>query len=221
MTLRSRLAIRFVLGTLFFGMVLFLPAGTLHFWQAWAYLAIWLIPSLGAFVYFYKHDPQMLERRSQMSEQVREQKWIVAVLYVLYLTGMVLPGLDHRFGWSHVPLWLIIASQVIIVAGYAFTLWVLKVNTFAGRTIRVESEQKVISTGPYRLVRHPMYLGMSFMMLSTPLALGSFYALPLFALVIVCIILRLLNEEKTLREQLAGYSDYCLHTRFRLVPHVW
>lgn len=156
-----------------------------------------------------------------MKERVREQKLIMGVLYVVYLAGMVIAGLDHRFGWSQVPEWLTIVSVLILLGGYALVLWVMLVNSFASRTIRVESGQRVIADGPYRFVRHPMYLGMSVMMLCAPLVLGSFYALPIFALVIPLIIFRLLNEEKVLLQQLAGYSDYCLHTHFHLVPYLW
>jgi protein-S-isoprenylcysteine O-methyltransferase Ste14 len=221
MTLRSKLATRFLLGVLFFGTVLFLPVGTLHFWQGWLYLMIWCLPGLGVAAYLYKRNRQLLERRLQMKEGVREQRLIMGVLYVFYLAGIVIAGLDHRFGWSHVPVWLTIVSVVILLGGYVVVLWVMRVNSFASRTIQVESGQTVIADGPYHLVRHPMYFGMSLMMLFTPLVLGSFYALPVFAVVVSLIILRLLNEEKVLRQQLAGYSDYCLRTRFHLVPYLW
>lgn len=221
MTLRSRLAIRLPVFLLILAAVLFLPAGTLHFWQGWMYLMFWLVAGLGAATYLYKHDPQLLERRLQMRERVLEQKFIMGGVYVVFLVGLVVPGLDHRFGWSHVPMWLSIVSIVIMLGGYALAWWVMRVNSFASRTIQVESGQKVITDGPYRLVRHPMYLGACLIMLFMPLALGSFYALAIFALVIPLMIFRLLNEEKVLRQQLTGYSDYCLHTRFHLIPYLW
>ena len=209
------------LGLLFLGTIVFLPAGTLRFWQGWLYLISWCLPGFAATAYLYKHDRQLLERRMQMKERVHEQKLIVGILYAFYLAGMITAALDHRFAWSNVPLWLSLASWVILMVGYALVLWVMKVNSFASRVIRVESGQLVITDGPYHLVRHPMYFGMSLMLLFTPLVLGSFYALPLFVLVIALIILRLLNEEKVLLQHLAGYSDYCLHTRFHLVPYLW
>ena len=137
------------------------------------------------------------------------------------LIGYLLPGLDHRFGWSHLPLWLTILSQAFVLGGCLMVFWVLKANSFAAATIRVEPDQKVISSGPYRIVRHPMYLGASVMFLFAPLALGSYFALPVFALFIPIIVFRLLNEGKVLRQELPGYAEYCLHTRFRLVPLFW
>ncbi len=221
MSLKTKLAIRFLLGGVVIGAMLFLPAGTFRYWQGWAYLLIWFIPMGIAFRYFLKHDPKLVERRLQGEETVREQKWIRRILIVIYVIAFLLPGLDHRFGWSHVPLWLTIVSLIVVFAGYAITLWVMKVNSFAGRTIQVESGQRVITDGPYGMVRHPMYLGMSLLFLSTPLALGSFVALLAFALLIPLIILRLLSEERVLRQELPGYVEYCAHTRFRLVPMLW
>ncbi len=220
MSLQSKLALRCLLGLVLFGAVLFIPAG-LKFWQGWAYLVVWFIPMIFALGYFCKHDPELIERRLHRKEKEQEQKLIMRFALVVWLTGYLLPGLDHRFGWSHLPLWLTILSQAFVLSGCLMMFWVLKANSFAGATIRVESGQKVISSGPYRIVRHPMYLGASVMFLFAPLALGSYFALPVFALFIPIIVLRLLNEEKVLRQELPGYAEYCLHTRFRLVPHCW
>jgi protein-S-isoprenylcysteine O-methyltransferase Ste14 len=221
MSLKLKLAVRFPIGLAMFGTLLFLPAGSFRFWQAWVYIGILFLPGLLVFLYFYRRDPQVLERRSLLKEKVPEQKRIMAVLYVTWLGALLLPGFDHRYGWSRLPLWLTILSQVIVLGGYLTIFWVVKKNRFAARTIQVEPGQQVISNGPYRVVRHPMYLGICVMCLFTPLALGSYFSLPAFALVIPLVVLRLLNEERVLRQELAGYTEYCSQTRFRLVPFVW
>ena len=221
MSLKSRLALRFLIALVVFGALLFIPAGSFRFWQGWVYIATSFVPGLLAFAYFYKHDPQIIERRMQFREKVREQKRIMVFVYIIWLISFVLPGLDHRFGWSHLPLWMTILSQAVVFGGFVTTLWVAKVNRFAARTIRVEPGQELISNGPYRIVRHPMYLGACAMWLFTPLALGSYFTFPAFLLLIPLIVLRLLNEEKVLRQELPGYAEYCLHTRFRLVPFLW
>jgi protein-S-isoprenylcysteine O-methyltransferase Ste14 len=221
MSLEWKLALRFLTSIIVIGALLFVSAGSFRFWQGWVYILITYVPGFLAFTYFYKHDPQLIERRMQFKEKVREQKRIMTLVYIAWLVAFVLPGLDHRFGWSHQPLWITIFSQAVVFGGFAMTLWVVKVNRFAARTIQVEPGQEVISSGPYRIVRHPMYLGACAMWLFTPLALGSYLTLPAFALLIPLIILRLLNEEKVLRQELPGYSEYCRHTRFRLVPFLW
>ena len=226
MTLGSKLILRLSLGLILVAALLFIPAGSLRFWQAWAFLALAFIPISLAFFYLYKHDPGLLARRLQTKEKVGEQKLLIRLLTPFFLVVFLLPGLDYRFGWSRihfhmVPLWLMLMAQALFLGGYFIVVWVLKVNSFAAHTIQVEPGQPVISTGPYRLVRHPMYSGSILMWVSTPLVLGSFSALPLFALLVPFYVLRLLNEEKVLRQELPGYSEYCLRTRFRLVPFVW
>jgi len=138
----------------------------------------------------------------------------------------LIPGLDFRFGWTYrwtgpVPLWLEIASLATVLTSYLMTIWVMDVNRYAARTIRVEAGQPVASRGPYQWVRHPMYFGILLMMLFTPLALGSYVALPIFALVLPALMFRLLREEKVLRRELPGYPEYCERTRYRLIPYIW
>ena len=226
MTLKSRVILRLSLGLTSFAAILFIPAGSLRFWQAWAFIAVWSLAVIFTFAYFYKHDPQLIERRLHGKEKVREQKLLIRLAGPVFFAAFVLPGLDYRLGWSRrslgaVPLWLILVSQALILAGFLFVIWAMKVNSFASRTIQVEAGQRVISTGPYRIVRHPLYLGSIVLWLFTPLALGSYVALPAFLLLVPFYVFRLLNEEKVLRSELPGYSEYCLRTRFRLFPFVW
>lgn len=226
MSLRSRLILRLSLGLIFFAAMLFIPAGSLKFWQGWTFMALLFIPAISSFLYFYKHDPQLVERRLQSKEKISEQKFLLRLFKPIFLATFLLPGLDYRLGWSRtslgaVPLWLTLLAQALVLGGFLAAVWVMKVNSFASRTIQVEAGQKVISTGPYRMVRHPLYLGSLVMCLATPIALGSYFAWPAFALLIPFYVFRLLNEEKVLRQELPGYPEYCLRTRFRLVPFVW
>jgi len=220
-SLTTRLIFRCLFAVVFLAAVLFLPAGSLRYWQGWALMALLFLPMPFTSVYFLKRDPQLVERRLRTQETISEQKTIIRWVQSLALASLLIPGLDHRFAWSRVPLWLTILSQVLVFAGSLITLWVMKENSFASRTVQVEEGHRVISTGPYRFVRHPMYFGAILMFVFTPLALGSWWALPGFLLVIPFLVLRLLNEEKLLRRDLPGYSDYCLRTRSRLIPLLW
>lgn len=206
--------------------LLFAPAHTFRFWQAWLYLGL----QGGSWTYFFfgvlKHDPQLAERRMQSKEPERVQKIILKIFSWLLFIGFVLAGLDFRFGWSRawlggVPTPVVLAAQLVVVAGYCLVYWVMKTNTFAASTIQVEAEHRVIDTGPYASVRHPMYSGMIITSFATPLALGSYVALLAFALILPILIFRLIHEERTLRRDLPGYSEYCDRTRFRLIPAVW
>lgn len=219
--LLSRLLLRFVLGIVVSAVVLFGCAGSLDYWQAWAYVTMMLVVGSCASLYLYKRDPRLVELRLQTKEKVPEQKLIMKFGKVVFLAVSLVPGLDHRYGWSRVPWWLTIASLAFVLGAYLLALWVMMVNRFASRIIEVQSDQSVISSGPYRIVRHPMYLGAAIMFLFSSLALGSYWALPAFAMTIPFYVFRLLNEERVLLQGLPGYADYCLQTRFRLVPYVW
>jgi protein-S-isoprenylcysteine O-methyltransferase Ste14 len=226
MTLKSRLVLRIVGGLFVFGLIFFLPAGTLRFWEGWTYLGVWFIPGVFFTIYFAKRDPAMVERRLQSKEKLKEQRLVIRAAYAIFFLAYLIPGLDLRFGWTRrfvgeVPLWLKIVSLAMVLGSYLLTIWVMDVNRYASRTIQVEAGQTVAATGPYKWVRHPMYFGALFMMLFTPLALGSYVALPFFALALPVLVLRLLNEEKVLRQELPGYSEYCEGTRHRLIPYIW
>jgi protein-S-isoprenylcysteine O-methyltransferase Ste14 len=221
-----RLAIRFPAGFLIAAAIVFLPAGSFAFWQGWALLAVWFLPASLIFLYFLRRDPQVVSRRLERRETVREQKLLMKLAKLIFLVILLLPGFDRRWGWSRqwfgeVPLWLTLLSLTTVLAGMLSIFWVINTNRFAASTIRVESGQTVISTGPYRWVRHPMYSGILVLWLFTPLALGSYTALPASALLAPVLVIRLLNEEKVLCEELPGYSEYCLRTRYRLIPFVW
>jgi len=226
MSLISRIILAFSLGVIVFAAMLFIPAGTLKFWPGWVLMAVLFIPTTSFYCYFAKHDPEMIERRLQNEEQTSEQKLLMRFARPVLFAAFLLPGLDYRLGWSRTylgaaPLWLLLLSQVLVLGGILLVGWVININRFASRTIQIETGQTVVSTGPYAVVRHPMYFGGVVLFLAAPLALGSCFSLPAFALVIPTLVYRLLDEEKMLRRELPGYSEYCLRTRFRLVPFVW
>lgn len=177
-------------------------------------------------VHFLKYDPQLLERRLQTREGEVAQRWVQKLFSFCLFSGFILSGLDFRFGWSRtwlgsVPVALVITGQMMAAAGYCFVFWVMKTNSFASSTIQVERGQPVIQTGPYAVVRHPLYLGMMMSAFATPFALGSYVALPVYALLIATLVFRLLQEERSLVRDLPGYREYCERTRSRVVPFAW
>jgi len=226
MSLERRVALRLTVLVGATVAVVFVPAGTWSFWQGWAFLPAFTLPALFAFAYLLRYDRPLLERRMRDREEVKTQKLLIRIFGLLFLVAFCLPGLDHRQGWSRhwvgdVPAWVSLAAAALVTVGFLFVFWVLKVNSYAGRTITVDAGQTVIATGPYAWVRHPMYLGTVVLWIATPLALGSWVSLPVFVLLVPFYALRLLNEEKVLRAELPGYADYCRKTRYRLVPRVW
>jgi len=224
--LKSRLASQFVLSAPILGVLLFAPAGSLRFWPAWVFMALFFSASLTLAVYFYRRDPALLERRLETKEQASDQKLIRKLWIALWIVGLSIPGFDFSEGWSRallgsVPVWLTLVAQGLVLCSYFLVFQALKANSYASSVVKVEAAQQVISDGPYGIVRHPMYSGLLVLLLSLPLALGSYVAVPVFVLLIVTLVFRLLSEEKKLRQELPGYSEYCRRTRFRLVPLLW
>jgi protein-S-isoprenylcysteine O-methyltransferase Ste14 len=209
-----------------FVVVLFFPAGTFRYWQGCAFVSVWFVAAGLALFYLRTHSPALLRRRFHTKERVREQKILMRANYAILFLGFLVSGLDFRFGWTHrltggLPAWLIVASLGIILAGRLVTYWVMSVNQYASRAVWVETGQQLVRSGPYKWIRHPMYFGMLLILFFTPVALGSFVAVPVFALGIPVLVLRLLNEERLLRRELKGYAEYCASTRYRLVPYAW
>jgi protein-S-isoprenylcysteine O-methyltransferase Ste14 len=203
---------------------LFLPVGTLDYWQAWVFLAVLLSCSLVLGLYPLLYDRELLRRRLQMgpsAEKETSQKIIVTLLMLSVFALPVFASFDHRFGWSIVPPYVSILGDALLVLSYVIFVIVLKENTYSASNIQVEECQTVISTGLYAHVRHPMYAGALVMMVSIPLSLGSWWGLFLVPLAIPVLLWRLLDEEKFLHKYLAGYTSYTQNVRYRLVPHVW
>jgi len=213
-----------VIGTIVIIALLFIPAGSLNYWQGWAYVATFIICSIAYTVYLVKCDSALLKRRTEAGisyEKEPAQKVIISFLYVSFIALLVLPPLDFRFGWSNVPWYVSTFGDALIVVSFYIFYLVSKVNTYAASNIRVEAGQKVISTGMYGFVRHPMYLGALFLIVGTPPALGSWWALLLMPLFILVLYFRIVNEEKVLLRDLQGYAEYCAKVRWRLIPGIF
>jgi protein-S-isoprenylcysteine O-methyltransferase Ste14 len=206
------------------GLTIFLPAWTLDYWQAWIVVVVFFACTLAVTVYLMKNDPKLLERRVSAgvgAEQERSQNIIQAFAAVAFIALFVVSALDHRFGWSTVPPYLVALGDVLIVLGFYLVFLVFKENSFASGTIEIGADQCVISTGPYALVRHPMYIGALVMLVGVPLALGSLWGLVAIVPMTLVLIARLLDEEKFLTRNLAGYSEYQSKVRCRLLPLIW
>jgi protein-S-isoprenylcysteine O-methyltransferase Ste14 len=219
--LKRTIALRLVFALLILGLMFFWPAGTFRYWQAWTYIVIMFAFMLGAFAYFIRKDPELLERRMRAREKERRQIIITSLGTPVFLGIYLLPGFDRRCGWSSVPVIVVIAADILVLAGYALFVRVLKENSYASRIVEVEENQKVITTGPYAMVRHPMYVAVMIMFGLTPLALGSYWAVvPALSLILV-LVPRIKNEEKVLVDELAGYREYMQRVKFRLIPGIW
>lgn len=219
--LNKKAILIFISAVIVISLALFLPAGTLDYWQGWVYMIIVLVPAVFVVSYFLKKDPEFLERRMKYREKEVKQKKVIKWATILFVIGFLLPGFDRRFGWSNMPSEISIIADVFVFIGYIICFIAFKENSYAARTVEVMKGQKVISTGPYSIVRHPMYIGVILMYLATPLALGSYVALPFFILIVPFIFYRILNEEEVLSRDLKGYKEYCKKTKYRLIPYVW
>ena len=224
----NQLVIRAFAGLLFLlivmAFIIFVPAWTLDYRQAWIFLVVFFVPPLLITIYLMKHDPILLERRTTAgpgAEQERIQNIIQALAGLAFIAIFIVSALDHRFGWSTVPAYVTALGDVLVIFGFYLVFLVFKENTFASGTIEVVAEQRVISTGPYALVRHPMYIGALVMLVGVPLALGSWWGLLAIIPMIIVLILRLLDEEKFLAKNLAGYRDYQSKVRYHLFPLIW
>jgi protein-S-isoprenylcysteine O-methyltransferase Ste14 len=223
MSIGLRVAVQSVSGLVAFAALLFLPAGTFDYWQAWAFLAVFSIASLSS-VYVLKKDPAALERRMHAgpaAETRTVQKVVAAGVHVLVAALLVFSALDHRFGWSPVPAAVSLIGDTLVAIGLGITIFTVVQNRYAAASVTVEASQKVVSTGLYGLVRHPMYLGATIMMAGIPLALDSWWGLAVLIPCLFGVAVRVRDEEKMLTNELNGYREYTQKVHHRLVPYVW
>jgi protein-S-isoprenylcysteine O-methyltransferase Ste14 len=206
------------------GLILFFSAGTILYWQAWWYLAVSFGASLLITLYLSRYDPALLARRvsaGPTAEKEKPQKIIVLFTSLGFIALLNVPGLDNRFGWSTAPPAVAVLGDVLVLAGFYIVFLVYKENTFASARIEIAKDQRVVSTGPYAIVRHPMYAGGLLLMIGTPLALGSYWGLLAFAAMSPFLLWRILDEEQFLARNLPGYTEYRANVRWRLIPRVF
>lgn len=204
--------------------VIFIPPWTLRYWQGWTCLAAFFVPACAITVWVAKNDPALLERRLKAGvkgEKEKGQKIVQAVASIVFLGDFLVPAFDRRFGWSHVPAWVAILGDLMMLLGFAITMAVFRANSYTSGIIEVAEDQKVISTGPYAIVRHPMYTGGLIMLFGIPLALGSWWGTLVNLPMTAAVIWRLLDEERFLAEKLPGYVEYRQSVKYRLAPYVW
>ena len=212
---------KFLIGLLLVGLLIFLPAGTLAYPGGILFLCLLFIPMLIMGIVMLARARDLLAKRLDVKEKQGTQKGVVAITGLIFLVGFVLAGLDFRFGWSQVPLPVVIVASVLFLVGYALYAEVMRENAYLSRTVKVEEGQTVVSTGLYAVVRHPMYMASTVMFLALPLVLGSWYALIPFAIYPVIMVVRICGEEKLLTAELSGYEEYKRKVKYRMIPFIW
>lgn len=221
MKLALRALIKFLVGLIAVGALLFLPAGSIRYVNGWLFMGLLFAPMLILGVLLLIRSPELLEKRIDVKEKENTQKGVVAASGLLFVAGFVVAGLDFRFGWSEVPLWVVIFASAVLLISYGLYAEVMRENAYLSRTVEVREDQKVVDTGLYGVVRHPMYAVTLWLFLSIPLVLGSWWSFLCFLPYVAVIIVRILNEEKVLEEGLEGYTEYKKRVRYRLLPYIW
>ena len=212
---------KFTVGLIIVGLLLFLPAGTFAYWQAWLFIGFLFVPMFIAGIWLMFSSPELLRKRLSAKEEQGEQKWVVALSGLLFIAMFVVAGLNFRFGWLLMPNWTIYVAAGIFLLGYALYAEVMRENVWLSRTVEVQENQQVIDTGLYGIVRHPMYSATLILFLSIPLVLNSVWSFALMLLYIPIIVKRIRNEEIVLERDLAGYTEYKQRVRYRLIPYIW
>jgi protein-S-isoprenylcysteine O-methyltransferase Ste14 len=218
------LVVSSLIGLVVLGFILFYPAGTFNYWQAWVFIAVFTIATIVPSLYLARTNPAALQRRMRggpLAEGRTVQKFIIIGIFLGLFAMMALSAFDHRFGWSSVPAVVCVIGDVLVVTGLTIGMLVVVQNSYAAAAVRVEEGQKLASSGLYKLVRHPMYAGSLILMVGIPLALGSYWGLLILIVGLLVLISRILDEEKMLNQELAGYSEYTQRVRYRLMPYVW
>lgn len=214
--------IRYILTLLFVFFLLFLPAGSLKFWNAWIFIGALFLPDLFLLIYLAIKDPGLLQKRLKIKEKDKSQRIFNVLYYIGIIITLIITGLDFKYRWSVVPLWLVIVATGIMISGFFMAFIALKQNRYASRVVEIQEGQKIIDFGLYSVVRHPMYLSALFLFCPMPLVLGSWYAFIIPVIVApFLLVIRIINEEKVLKNDLNGYEDYMKKVKYRLLPFIW
>ena len=212
---------KYLIGLLLVGTLLFLPAGGFGYINGWLFIALLFVPMLFLGIVMLKKSPELLKKRLNAKETEKSQKYVVASSGLLFVIGFVIAGLDYRFGWSKMPTWVVIFASVILLVSYALYAEVMRENAYLSRTIEVQENQKVVDSGLYGIVRHPMYAVTIWLFLAIPVVLGSWWSLVCFLPYVAVIVIRIINEEKLLESELEGYAEYKNKVKYRLILFVW
>jgi len=212
---------KFFSGIFMLSLLLLLPAGTVFYWNAWLLIGILFIPMFIVGIILMFSNPELLRKRLKVKEKETEQKSVIISGGLMFICGFIVAGLDYRYQWSVLPKWLVIVATVIFFAGYLMYAEVLRENRYLSRTVEIQESQKVIDTGLYAIVRHPMYTSTILLFLSLPLVLGSLSSFVIFLMYPLIVIKRIKNEEEVLEKGLAGYSDYKKRIKYKVIPFVW
>lgn len=212
---------KYILGILLISSLLFIPAGTMKYWNAWLLIGILFIPMLIIGIILMIKNPELLRKRLNSKEKEQKQKSVIVLGGLMFICGFVVAGLDYRYQWFILPKWVVIAAAVLFLFSYLLYAEVLRENTYLSRIIEVQENQKVIDTGLYGIIRHPMYLSTLFLFLSMPLVLGSLFSFIIFLIYPVIMVKRIRNEEQVLEKDLEGYLDYEKRIKFRVIPFIW
>lgn len=213
--------LKFMFGVLLVGVLIFVPAGSMNYWNGWLLMILLFIPMFIAGVIMMINSPELLKSRLNAREKESEQKEVLALSAVMFILGFVLAGFNYRFGWVDMPLWIVILSAILFLVSYVIYAEVLRENAFLSRTIEVKENQKLIDTGLYNIVRHPMYTATIMLFLSIPLILGSIISFIVFLAYPLIIVKRINNEEEVMEKELVGYSKYKGKVKYKLIPYVW
>ena len=213
--------IKFFCGVIVMELILFLPAGTFKYWQGWLLIGILFVPMFVAGLILMKKNPELLRKRLNAKEEEKQQKIVILLSGIMFLAAFVVAGLNFRFSWIVLPMWVSYVSAAVFLAAYALYAEVLRENEYLSRTIEVQEDQKVVDTGLYGVVRHPMYMSTLLLFLAMPMVLGSVISLAIMLAYIPIIVMRIKNEEKVLAKGLPGYEEYMKKVKYRIIPFIW